>query len=237
MSTELYILTSAAASVGFVHAILGPDHYLPFVAMAKARQWSMSKTAVITTLCGIGHVLSSVVIGLAGIALGAALASLETLEAIRGEIAAWGLIGFGLFYLVWGLRRAYRNRPHHHWHSHDDSTHHFHEHSHQEEHLHPHYQQGKANLTPWVLFVIFAFGPCESLIPLLMYPASQQSWANVIWVAGVFGLATIGTMLAAVLGLTLGIKRVSLGPLERYGQALAGGAIVTSGMAIKFLGL
>lgn len=237
MSTELTVLTTAAASIGFGHAILGPDHYLPFVAMAKARSWSLSRTAAITTLCGIGHVLSSVVIGLAGIALGAALVSLETIEAIRGEIAAWGLIAFGLLYLTWGLRRAYRDRPHRHWHTHDHETHHFHEHSHQEEHLHPHHQEGKASLTPWVLFVIFAFGPCESLIPLLMYPASQQSWSSVIWIAGVFGLATIGTMLAAVLGLTLGIKRISLGPLERFSHALAGGTIVISGMAIKFLGL
>ena len=93
------------------------------------------------------------------------------------------------------------------------------------------------SLTPWVLFIIFAFGPCEPLIPLVMYPAAQQNWGSVIWVAGVFGLATIGTMLAAVLSLTLGVKKISLGPLERFSHALAGGAIAMSGMAIKFLGL
>lgn len=237
MSPELAVLTSAAASIGFVHAVLGPDHYLPFVAMAKARTWSLGKTALVTTLCGIGHVLSSVIIGLVGIALGAALASLQTVEAVRGQIAAWGLIGFGLLYLVWGLRRAYRNRPHRHWHSHDDLTQHSHGHSHQEEHLHLHPAENKISLTPWVLFVVFAFGPCESLIPLLMYPAAQHSLAGTIWVAGVFGAATIATMLAVVLGLTLGITKISLGPLERYSHALAGGAIAISGVAIKFLGL
>ncbi len=234
MSPELAVLTGAAASIGIVHALLGPDHYLPFVVMAKARSWSLSRTAVITALCGVGHVLSSVAIGLIGIALGSALASLEAVETIRGEIAAWGLIAFGLLYAIWGLRKAYRNRPHRHWHAHADLAH-VHEHTHQEEHLHLH--ERKKSLTPWVLFIIFAFGPCESLIPLLMYPAAQHSFSGTIWVAGVFAIATIGTMLGAVLSLTLGLKKVSLGPLERYSHALAGVAIAISGLAIKFLGL
>ncbi|OGC88552.1 MAG: hypothetical protein A2142_00640 [candidate division Zixibacteria bacterium RBG_16_48_11] len=234
MSSELTVLTTAAASIGFVHSILGPDHYLPFVVMAKARNWNLGKTTLITTLCGIGHVLSSVLIGLAGIALGLALANLETIETIRGEIAAWGLIAFGLLYGVWGLRRAYRNRPHQHWHAHEDLAH-THKHTHQEEHLHLHESSGR--LTPWVLFIIFAFGPCESLIPLLMYPAAQHSLSGTLWVATVFGIATIGTMLVTVLSLSLGIKKVSLGPLERFSHALAGIAIAISGMAIKFLGL
>ena len=202
--------------------------------MAKARNWNLGKTTLITTLCGIGHVLSSVLIGLAGIALGLALANLETIETIRGEIAAWGLIAFGLLYGVWGLRRAYRNRPHQHWHAHEDLAH-THKHTHQEEHLHLHESSGR--LTPWVLFIIFAFGPCESLIPLLMYPAAQHSLSGTLWVATVFGIATIGTMLVTVLSLSLGIKKVSLGPLERFSHALAGIAIAISGMAIKFLGL
>jgi len=234
LSSELTVLTTAAASIGFVHSILGPDHYLPFVVMAKARNWNLGKTTLITTLCGIGHVLSSVLIGLAGIALGLALANLETIETIRGEIAAWGLIAFGLLYGVWGLRRAYRNRPHQHWHAHEDLAH-THKHTHQEEHLHLHESSGR--LTPWVLFIIFAFGPCESLIPLLMYPAAQHSLSGTLWVATVFGIATIGTMLVTVLSLSLGIKKVSLGPLERFSHALAGIAIAISGMAIKFLGL
>ena len=234
MSSELTVLTTAAASIGFVHSILGPDHYLPFVVMAKARNWNLGKTTLITTLCGIGHVLSSVLIGLAGIALGLALANLETIETIRGEVAAWGLIAFGLLYGVWGLRRAYRNRPHQHWHAHEDLAH-THKHTHQEEHLHLHESSGR--LTPWVLFIIFAFGPCESLIPLLMYPAAQHSLSGTLWVATVFGIATIGTMLVTVLSLSLGIKKVSLGPLERFSHALAGIAIAISGMAIKFLGL
>jgi hypothetical protein len=43
MAPELVILIISAASVAFVHTMLGPDHYVPFIAMAKARDWSLPK--------------------------------------------------------------------------------------------------------------------------------------------------------------------------------------------------
>lgn len=60
MSQELTILTITAASIGLFHTLLGPDHYLPFIVMAKAGKWSLFKTAWVTFLCGIGHVGSSI---------------------------------------------------------------------------------------------------------------------------------------------------------------------------------
>ena len=35
MLSETIVIAGSAASMGFVHTILGPDHYLPLVAMAK----------------------------------------------------------------------------------------------------------------------------------------------------------------------------------------------------------
>ncbi len=37
MSHEIVVLGIAAASIGFFHTLLGPDHYLPFIVMARAR--------------------------------------------------------------------------------------------------------------------------------------------------------------------------------------------------------
>jgi nickel/cobalt exporter len=62
-----------AASIGFFHTLFGPDHYLPFIMMSRAKKWSLTKTAWITVLCGIGHVGSSVVLGAIGIILGIAV--------------------------------------------------------------------------------------------------------------------------------------------------------------------
>lgn len=104
MIDEANILLVTAASIGFVHTILGPDHYLVFVAMAKARGWSIAKTLRITAICGIGHVLSSVAIGAVGILLGAELTRLVAIEGGRGSLAGWALLAFGLVYLAWGIK-------------------------------------------------------------------------------------------------------------------------------------
>jgi nickel/cobalt exporter len=237
MTQELTVLTITAASIGFFHTLLGPDHYLPFVVMAQARRWSISKTGLITFLCGLGHVGSSVLLGIVGVALGIAVGRLELVESFRGDIAAWMIIAFGLVYFVWGMRRAIRNQSHKHMHFHREGDSHMHEHKHNTEHMHLHGKEKAVNLTPWILFTIFVFGPCEPLIPLLMYPAAKNSIPGMVLVATVFSSITIMTMIGIVLISTFGINFLPVQKLERYNHALAGGVILLCGIAIKFLGL
>jgi nickel/cobalt exporter len=234
---DLYLLAITAASIGFIHTLAGPDHYLPFIVMARARNWSMAKTAWITCLCGLGHIGSSVVLGLIGVAFGIAVSQLDGFESFRGNIAGWALIAFGLVYLVWGIRRAVRNRPHTHNHTHRDGDKHIHTHTHTEEHAHVHDKEQGVSLTPWILFTIFVFGPCEPLIPIVMYPAAQHSTTGLIMVTAVFGSVTILTMLTTVLIGSFGINLLPMGKLERYSHAMAGGSIFLCGVAIQFLGL
>ena len=237
MSTEINALVLTAASMGFFHTILGPDHYLPFVMISWARKWSGLKTGIITFLCGIGHILSSVVLGLVGVAFGIMVGKLEFIESFRGNIAAWLFIAFGLVYFVWGLRRAYKNKPHTHGHLHVDHDGHTHEHTHHDQHTHIHAEEKKTNITPWVLFIIFVFGPCEPLIPLLMYPAAKSSWSGLIMVTAVFGITTISTMMVLVLVARSGISLAKLNPLNKFSHAIAGATICLCGLAIVFLGL
>lgn len=230
----LYI---TAASIGFIHTIFGPDHYLPFIVMGRARKWSFAKTSLITFLCGLGHILSSVVLGIVGIIFGIAVMKLEAFEAVRGNLAGWVLLSFGFAYFIWGLHRALRNRPHRHLHIHGDLSDHAHMHAHTGEHAHVHEKQAKTNITPWILFTIFVLGPCEPLIPILMYPAAKQSITGLVWVTAIFAATTILTMLGIVMIASLGINFVPLGRLQRYSHALAGAAIFLCGAAIQFLGL
>jgi sulfite exporter TauE/SafE len=203
--------------------------------MSRAGRWSRAKTLGVTAVCGAAHVLSSVVLGAIGIAVGAAVFTLEALEAARGQIAGWMLIAFGAAYAVWGLRRAYRNRPHRHWHAHADGTVHDHDHTHDRAHAHVHAAEAPS-LTPWVLFTIFVFGPCEPLIPILMYPAARGSMMDVMLVTAVFGMATLGTMLTVVLAAGRVASWIRIVALERYTHALAGTVIVACGLAVR-LGL
>lgn len=236
MSYELSVLLITAASIGLIHTLSGPDHYLPFIMMSKSGNWSLRKTALITFLCGIGHILSSVLLGIIGVTFGIAVTKLEALESFRGNIAAWALIAFGLVYFAWGVRQALRNKPHKHFHSHIDRVNHEHTHAHSYEHIHAHEKENK-NITPWILFTIFVFGPCEPLIPLLMYPAAKGSFGSLIFVTTIFGVVTIMTMMSIVLISAFGISFVFFSRLERYTHALAGATIFLCGMSIQFLGL
>ncbi len=234
---ELIVITITAASIGLLHTLLGPDHYLPFIVMARARKWSLAKTTCITALCGAGHVLSSIILGIIGIALGISINKLGAIESFRGGLAAWLLIAFGAGYFIWGVIRARKSRPHVHWHAHGDTSMPIHKHTHSKDHLHLHKGEKAKNLTPWILFTIFVFGPCEPLIPLLIYPAAKSSIFGLVLVTGVFGVVTIATMLSIVILLSLGTNLLPMGRLERYTHALAGATICLCGIAIRFLGL
>jgi sulfite exporter TauE/SafE len=237
MSAELSALVITAASIGFLHTVLGPDHYLPFIMMSWARKWSRTKTIVITFLCGLGHIASSIVLGMIGVSMGLAVKKLELIESSRGNIAAWLLIAFGLAYLVWGLRRAYKNKPHMHTHIHTGESEHRHPHGHHSEHGHIHNSAGGSSITPWALFAIFVFGPCEPLIPILMYPAAKIGFFGVLLVVLVFAVATIATMLGAVLLANSGVNFLPLAKVQRFAHVIAGATIFLCGLAIQFLGL
>jgi len=247
MTAEISALVITSASIGFFHTLFGPDHYVPFVMMSWARKWSAAKTILVTLLCWFGHIGSSVVLGLIGVALGLAVKKLEIVESVRCNIAAWLLIALGLAYLVWGLRRAYRRAEHTHNHTHTNlDTHtHTHTHSHFLEHTHIHNSFDSAqdrnkttmSITPWVLFAIFVFGPCEPLIPIVMYPAAKNSLFGLVMVTCVFGGTTIATMLMLVLLSRAGVNFIPMAGAQRFAHAIAGATILLCGLAIQLLGL
>jgi ABC-type nickel/cobalt efflux system permease component RcnA len=229
-------LLATAVSIGFVHTLIGVDHSLVFIVIGKARNWPLKRVLGLTALCGLGHVLSSVVLGYAGIGLGVAIQKLEWIESSRGELAANLLIGFGLAYGCRALWKALRNKEHAHEHSHAGGIIHSHQHNHHRDHTHAHEMPGKG-ITAWSLFIIFVLGPCEPLIPILMAPAAEHHWLWVFLIATAFGITTIGTMLAVVAAGFMGLKFIRVSFLERFGNVFAGFAIAGSGLAIQLLGI
>lgn len=245
MDSEILVLCYSSAAVAVVHTLIGPDHYVPFVAMARARAWSPRRTAVITVACGVGHIGSSVGLGLAAALLGVEIQRIAQIESLRGSIATWALIVFGALYFTWGLRRAGKRHSHVGGHTHAGTGYHVHEHDEAGVHPHAHDQtdapagraRGASSLTPWVLFAIFVFGPCEPLIPLVMYPAAKGDWLGTGLVTTVFGGVTLLTMLAAVLLGLKGVQRLRFGAIERYAHALAGLTLLLTGGAMAVFGL
>jgi nickel/cobalt transporter (NicO) family protein len=229
------VLLITSFSIAFFHTILGPDHYIPFIALSKTKQWSLKKLLVFTVLCGMGHVLSSVFLGVVGISIGAALIKLELIESFRGDIAGWLLLIFGFVYFIYGLFVAKTHKRHNHI-----DTHAVHTHTHDSSdklHTHTGLNSHKKNVTPWVLFIIFLLGPCEPLIPLLMYPAATLNGTSVLMVSLVFGITTILTMCIVVSALYFSMTKINFKRFEQYSHAIAGFAIFACGFAVSVLGL
>jgi hypothetical protein len=205
MSPDMSMLCLSAVSIGVIHTLLGPDHYLPFVAMSKAGGWTARKTLGVTIACGLGHVASSVVIGIVGLLLGIAVMKLEAFETLRGDMAAWVLIGFGLAIVVWAARgmagrQAVASAPA--W-------------------------------TPWLAFLVFVLGPCEPLIPMLMIPAARLDAGAVAIVVAVFAVATVGTMSIVVMVMRLGLSGLQMRSSNCVSHVVAGLAIMACGVLVK----
>ncbi len=230
-ASSVLTLVLAAISIGFIHTILGPDHYLPFIALARSNRWSFEKTMLISSLSGVAHCLSSVLLGFLGIGLGLAIGRVEWIEGFRGNLASYAMIAFGLIYLAWALKRFLRNRRHAHLHHHGDLVH-AHEHDHHRDHLHPHAAPTKSRNVSWAIFLVFLFGPCEPLIPLLMYPAAKASLGAAVIVALAFTLTTIGTMLAVIWAGYRGLSLARFPKLAPYSDLLASSAILGCGLLI-----
>ena len=71
------------------------------------------------------------------------------------------------------------------------------------------------NITLWIIFTIFVFGPREPLILLVMYPAAQHNWPGVITVSLIFSLTVIATILAVVFVTLRGLNLVPMQKFER----------------------
>ena len=211
-STQLLVVS--AASVAFLHA-LAPDHWLPFTALAKASRWSMRRLAWITTLAGIGHVTSSLLLGFLGLWAGLAMHRLEGAEAWRGSVGVWLLIGFGVAYALWGLKHA--------------------------QHHHPHITMDevvKQYLVRrmWMLFAILVFGPCEPLIPL-MFVAAKAGLPTVWAISAVFSVVTVAMVVGQSLLGYAGVRLIAAPWMERYAHTLAGLVIALTGIFVILAGV
>jgi hypothetical protein len=207
-------LVLAAVSVGSLHS-LAPDHWVPFAAVARARGWSAARTARITALCGFGHVTVSVLLGLLALVFGSAV--LEAFGRRLESLAGILLVGFGLAYGVWGLRRVAGERLHGHAHAHYDHVH------------------DPSRVTAWGLFLFFSADPCVAVVPILV-AAAPLGLAPASAVVVLYELGTILTMLALVLPARAGAAVFRAPWLDRYGDAVAGGLIVTMGLVVSALG-
>ncbi|MBI3991309.1 MAG: hypothetical protein HY350_04075 [Candidatus Omnitrophica bacterium] len=213
MNNSIWLLLISTASVAFLHA-LAPDHWMPFAAIARAHNWPKPRLLWITLISGIGHVGISIVFSIIGIFLGFSLSRLKAIEGHRGEVALWLLIGFGIAYMIWGIKKAKEKR---------------------------HKSIGEEELKAktvavWTMFAVIILGPCEPLIPLV-FLGYNYGYAGIVAVSAVFSIITIIMMLVQSFLAFMGIQLVRHNIADRYSHAFAGLVIALTGVFVMVLGI
>lgn len=100
-------ILAGAAGVGVLHTLLGPDHYLPWIALARDRGWNGRRALLATAGAGLVHCLTSAVLVPVAILLTEGAATLAGVQGLRSDLTAWLLVGLGvaLGLAAWRRRR------------------------------------------------------------------------------------------------------------------------------------
>ncbi len=230
MTGHAILLFQLSCWTAIVHALI-PDHWLPFVLMARSQSWSSRRTLLLVSLAGFLHVLVSIAVAAIGISVGGGSARYlaenfgRSLEFFAGIL----LVVFGLGYGILAHRREARAHPRDSGSGDDVGK------GGGPLHAHGHLLQHWFHraLTGGALVVIIGISPCALLVPILLAASAQGTVALIA--AGVgFALCTIGTMVLVTFFASRSMSRLQLPFFTRYGDLISGLMIAIVGIVVIF---
>jgi ABC-type nickel/cobalt efflux system permease component RcnA len=228
------ILVLTVGAIGVLHTIV-PDHWAPIVVLARQRGWSIARTAQAAALAGLGHVISTLLLGGLLWVVGATLAT--RYAHLVSIVSALALLAFGLWIAYGGWKEihatgdaehGHSHFEHAHVHRHDDGLEHVHPHHHHEEdwhlveggvvtmHAHEHDAKGRT-----ALLLVLGSSPMVEGLPVF-FSAGAKGPALLAVMAIVFASATIVTYVATCVAGVSGLRRASFGVFEKYGEVSSG---------------
>ena len=230
MTGHAFLLFQLACWTAIIHALI-PDHWLPFVLMARSQSWSSRRTLLLVSLAGFLHVLVSIAVAAIAMGLGAGSARYlaenfgRSLEFLAGIL----LVIFGLGYGILAHRREARA------HARDAEPGGDVEEGGSALHAHGHILQPWFHraLTGGALVVVIGISPCALLVPILL-AASAQGAVPLIAAGGGFAVCTIGTMVLVTFFASRGMSRMQLPFFTRYGDLISGLMIAIVGIVVIF---
>lgn len=223
MTRTSILLVLSACSTAITHALI-PDHWLPFVLMARLQKWSVRRAALLTGLAGLLHVLMSVVLGALAILIGSGSAQRlaervgRPLESLAGLL----LVVFGLAYGILSHVREARAHGRGGRHGEPDGMH---AHGHLLARWMRHSRTGAA------LVVIVGISPCALLAPIL-FAAAADGPTPVAAAALAFASCTVLTMVVVVSLALHGMRRFELSFFTRWGDLASGLLLAAIGVAL-----
>jgi len=250
----LAILVATTISTAAFHTLI-PDHWLPFVLVARTEGWDARRTVMMTAGSALLHVLFSIGLGVAALGVGRGAEAMvglgESIERVSGAVLIlFGSAYAGWFYFRGGHQHSFGMHPHHvpgMAHSHATP--------------HPHDLDGSAEveghpviavagreplhaeapaarrgvLSGLSLAGIVGFNPCVLLIPYL-YIAGSMGTAALLTVAGAFAVSTVACMVGVVMIGLRGTARIESPFLMKYGEVVSGALIALTGLVVMISG-
>jgi ABC-type nickel/cobalt efflux system permease component RcnA len=235
-STVLTTVAATGFTVAFFHAAL-PTHWLPFVLVARARQWSRTKTLAVAVLAGMGHVALTSVLGLAIAWFGFQLD--EKLDGVFTWIAGGVLVAMG-FYYIWrqltGRGVCHHAVPGGHHHASEECGHET-----EESHLEHEVKESELVSTrrsDWAaiggLFLMLTLSPCEGFLPVYL-SGVKFGWYGFLVLSLILAVATLGGMMLFTWLALIGMQRFKMGAYERWEAGILGGVFCALGALVLCL--
>jgi ABC-type nickel/cobalt efflux system permease component RcnA len=205
--------------------------------VARARQWSRTKTLLVTVFAGVGHVALTSLLGL-GIAWFGFQLDQKLGRAF--PLAAGGLlvaIGLYYFYQQWrggGIRHHHllggKHRP-------SEQCGHEDDHSHWDDELKDS-SLLSAKDGDWAaisgLFVLLTLSPCEGFLPVYL-SGVQFGWRGFFVLSAILAVATLLGMVLFTWLTLIGLEKLEVKNFERYEAALLGTLFSLLGVIVILL--
>lgn len=231
-STVLTTVAATGFTVAFLHAAI-PTHWLPFVLVARARNWGRAKTLAITALAGLGHVALTSLLG-----LGIAWFGFQLEEKVGWFpwLAGGLLLGIAGFYFwrQWsGTGICHHHTPGSH-HQADERCGQEQEQSHWQKELSDSPLVSR-QAGEWAaisgLFVMLTLSPCEGFLPVYL-SGVQFGWTGFFVLSGILAVATLAGMTLFTLLALVGFERFRLKQFERFEAGLLGTMFAVLGLLL-----
>ena len=218
-----------AIALSVVHSIANPIHYLPFVALGKARGWNLTLTLLVAAIASAGHIVGFGIALLIGTLAGKGVSHAEHILHESSHISAILFLTLGITYTIYGIRYALtRNECKDNCSSHSCG----HDHERIIRNADPH--SGKYI---FLLFAMFAIGPCNPILSLVAYYAATTDIGSLALLTLVYYLATAATMLACTALLYKGLEFLTPSAkfIDKWAHAISGATITISVIAAMLL--
>ena len=203
----MLIFAFSAAFVGLVHS-LAPGHWLPVVLVTKARKWNTRTALLGATVTAAGHVLISLLLGVAALEVGAHYFARheERIESYAGLFVA-------VFGILYALNSYFR-----------------HSHCHGHEHHGPSPDRRRS---PFVFLFTIGLSPCVAVLPVFAAAAPVGTGAVVMAMVGFVGGVLLALISATTLATTSAVK-LDHPILEHHGDVITGVTVALMGTLIFF---